>query len=1130
MKKILAFLIILLIGFIGCTKPPDPVDEESPIIASISPVPNAAAINGEQSITVLFSESMDTTTIEVSGSIIPTGKQPQISWDQQYEANDTLIIAPPIENKWADTGVSYGTLIIDGGKDLAGNYLVGIPLTYQYKVDTTPSTATLTNVPSALTNAVNLNIIVGGNDVVAYKYLLDAGPTWNWSSANEVSVSLPISNTNLADGYHTIKVIGKDSAGNWQSTSSATTKSWTIDATPPTAVLSNTPPNVTNSNSINVSVSGIDVVGYRYLLDDDKWNWSNAIEVTILTQAISRTNLSEGNHELRVIGKDNLGNWQSGDSATICQWEVNTSESIVELTNAPDYTTNSPDYNITVEGVNIISYKYSFDATPVWNNEPEININTNPAIIGTISTDGIQTIKVIGKNIYGTWQSSPTIHTWILDTIRPNNTSITANPPAATSKNSNLTWGWSNVHSTDTGTAVSYRYRLIKTGEATPIVDWTATTLLAYTRVNVLTDGEYTFSVKSVDLAGNESLSVATNVVSIDTTPPTATTNPVDSSSIDYKSQVIVITFNEAMNTSSFTLSGTLIQGLTLGSEYIASWNFGGTQLTLTLATGKAWNTGTGISLDFSGCKDLAGFSPTTGIVSYNVNTGSIKTLYIKASGGSDTNTGEINYPKSTIQSAINTLSNGGVTSNGEVRVSAGTYNVTEPITMKAGISLLGGYSASDWDDRAYLTDTDRNNATYKVALAYTGSVAGTFEEPSTVILSAGAGISSDVLVEGFTITGRSLVGSVYSAGITCRTNTSLHIQYNTINGGSNTQNSIGIKNHIASSIIENNTINGGSGSSNAYGIYNYASNVTINQNTINAGVSSRTYGIYNFSCSNTNYPTITNNSINGGGAASSFTAGIYNDIAYSVIDNNYITGTTNASIFQPKAITLYSSSPLIINNTLSGGIGGTQLLVIMCRQASSPIVVNNLMLASGGTSINAGFEIQHSSKPLIYNNTIYVTSGQGIRMGQGSAPDIRNNLLIATGTGSAIYEADANCDPQYVRNNDFYNYTRPYIDEGTTNINNLTTNVNNGDYGTDTLANWGNINTNPSVVDIDGADNNIHTPADNNWHLQASSPASVRTGAIDLSTEFTALGLPIEDRDGNPRTAGWSMGAYEQN
>jgi hypothetical protein len=45
MKKILAFLIILLIGFIGCTKPPDPVDEESPIIATYL-VPNAAAING----------------------------------------------------------------------------------------------------------------------------------------------------------------------------------------------------------------------------------------------------------------------------------------------------------------------------------------------------------------------------------------------------------------------------------------------------------------------------------------------------------------------------------------------------------------------------------------------------------------------------------------------------------------------------------------------------------------------------------------------------------------------------------------------------------------------------------------------------------------------------------------------------------------------------------------------------------------------------------------------------------------------------------------------------------------------------------------------------------------------------
>jgi hypothetical protein len=98
----------------------------------------------------------------------------------------------------------------------------------------------------------------------------------------------------------------------------------------------------------------------------------------------------------------------------------------------------------------------------VWNNEPEININTNPAIIGTISTDGIQTIKVIGKNIYGTWQSSPTIHTWILDTIRPNNTSITANPPAATSKKQYSNLGWSNVHSTDTGTAVFIRYRSLK--------------------------------------------------------------------------------------------------------------------------------------------------------------------------------------------------------------------------------------------------------------------------------------------------------------------------------------------------------------------------------------------------------------------------------------------------------------------------------------------------------------------------------------------------------------------------------------------------------------------------------------------------------------------------------------------
>jgi len=63
---------------------------------------------------------------------------------------------------------------------------------------------------------------VGGTDVVAYRYKLDEG-----GYSAELPVATPIVLTGLGDGPHTVSVLGRDSAGNWQVV--PTTASWTVD-------------------------------------------------------------------------------------------------------------------------------------------------------------------------------------------------------------------------------------------------------------------------------------------------------------------------------------------------------------------------------------------------------------------------------------------------------------------------------------------------------------------------------------------------------------------------------------------------------------------------------------------------------------------------------------------------------------------------------------------------------------------------------------------------------------------------------------------------------------------------------------------------------------------------------------
>lgn len=84
--------------------------------------------------------------------------------------------------------------------------------------------ALLTGVPASITGSGSIGIIVGGADVVEYKYSLDGG---EWSG--EIPVSVPIIGTGLSKAEHTLRVVGKDSMHNWQDFSEATSVAWTVD-------------------------------------------------------------------------------------------------------------------------------------------------------------------------------------------------------------------------------------------------------------------------------------------------------------------------------------------------------------------------------------------------------------------------------------------------------------------------------------------------------------------------------------------------------------------------------------------------------------------------------------------------------------------------------------------------------------------------------------------------------------------------------------------------------------------------------------------------------------------------------------------------------------------------------------
>ncbi len=412
-----------------------------------------------------------------------------------------------------------------------------------------------------------------------------------------------------------------------------------------------------------------------------------------------------------------------------------------------------------------------------------------------------------------------------------------------------------------------------------------------------------------------------------DTVPPAATA-ALEPDPFILVGDSVVVTFSEAMNTTSLTLGGSMAAESDGGV-----WS-GGTCV-LTISPLSVWSTGAERTLTVS-APDVAGNPSNTLSLSMQVVDG---VIYVRTNGN-NLDDGSSTHPLLTIQEAVSQAD--ASFSSAVIKVAGGLYqfdsNIAAPgdgaIILVEGISLRGGYNPADWgqwDPRTWESGLDDTNTDS------TGSSA-TVNLNRTVY--APAGTTSLTRVEGFTVMGGD--GDFTTAFLLAGSPT---IWNNRIIGGTcpaytalgETSRGI-VCTNLSTPRIEGNWISGGGGGQHARAIEILQANPFIVGNIIYGGQGySSSTGIL---AQQDSTPLISNNLIHGGVAVGMIFAVACTLNADARIYSNSIYTTD-------RGIDMFSSSPDIRNNIILCGAGGRGIIE---ENACAPRVEDNLIY--GGSAL----------------------------------------------------------------------------------------------------------------------------------------------------------------------------------
>ncbi|MCP4353986.1 MAG: DUF1566 domain-containing protein [Desulfobacterales bacterium] len=305
-------------------------------------VPETAIIDKDAESLIADGISIVTITITIKDGLeqpVPDGTMIQVTTDlgeikpYSYKTENgqiTCHLKASLKLGTANILVKYGADLLDTTQvDMLSGPIDRLVLT-------TPSQTVSANSPSSFIQlqtqdayghpvAVDTYTIIqlsstSGNS--AQFYTIDPNSqSWIWSGSDTLAILKP--------GNHTLLFKYRDSkTGPWTILASEPPyKGWhdgslDIDIVEPPlteAIIQNAPNDYTSDVSSVINIGGESVTAYKYRLDTGAYSTEQP-----LSNPITLVNLTEGSHNLYVIGKSELGNWQSEENATIASWFVDT--------------------------------------------------------------------------------------------------------------------------------------------------------------------------------------------------------------------------------------------------------------------------------------------------------------------------------------------------------------------------------------------------------------------------------------------------------------------------------------------------------------------------------------------------------------------------------------------------------------------------------------------------------------------------------------------------------------------------------------------------------------------------------------------------------------------------------------
>jgi hypothetical protein len=349
--------------------------------------------------------------------------------------------------------------------DAAGN-VDPTPAQRSWSIDTTSPNTTITSGPAVVTNDTTATLAFTATEAAAFQCTLDG--------AAYSACTSPASFAALSNGSHSFSVYSVDAAGN--ADASPATWSWVIDTVAPETSLTGAPSGAVASTSATLAFTSPDSSAtFECRLDGAAY--------ATCASPVALSALAQGAHSFEVRAKDAAGNADA--SPAVASWIVDTVEPDTSITSAPPAAANTTTASFAFSASEAATFECKLDAG-AWAS------CTSPKSYTGLS-QASHTFQVRARDVTGNYDPTPASVAWTVDTTAPN-TTITGGPTG----NNNPNTATFTFTSSEAGT---FECKL-DTGAYAACASPTTFSGLA--------KGSHTFSVRSVDAAGNVDNSPAT--------------------------------------------------------------------------------------------------------------------------------------------------------------------------------------------------------------------------------------------------------------------------------------------------------------------------------------------------------------------------------------------------------------------------------------------------------------------------------------------------------------------------------------------------------------------------------------------------------------------------------------------